>query len=60
MKKGCGDRSASVSVGKSHIAQALAHLVVRAGAEPRFMKASRVLAHLADDRADRTWDRRLA
>ncbi|HEY2266829.1 MAG TPA: ATP-binding protein, partial [Streptosporangiaceae bacterium] len=47
-------------VGKSHIAQALARLAIRAGAEARFMKASRVLAHLAGGRADHTWDRRLA
>ena len=36
-----------VGVGKSHVAQALAHLAVRAGAEARFAKTSRVLAHLA-------------
>jgi len=44
----------------SHIAQALAHLAIRAGADARFMKTSRILAHLAGGRADRTWDRRLA
>jgi DNA replication protein DnaC len=49
-----------VGVGKSHVAQALAHLAIRAGAEARFMKTSRVLAHLAGGRADRTWDKRLA
>jgi DNA replication protein DnaC len=49
-----------VGVGKSHIAQALAHLAIRAGAETRFTKTSRVLAHLAGGRADRTWDKRLA
>jgi hypothetical protein len=49
-----------VGVGKSHIAQALAHLAVRAGAEARLMKTSRVLASLAGGRADRTWDKRLA
>jgi DNA replication protein DnaC len=49
-----------VGVGKSHVAQALAHLAVRAGAEARFLKTSRVLAHLAGGRADHTWDRRLA
>src|SRR3954468_5469751 len=49
-----------VGVGKSHVAQALAHLAIRAGAEARFLKTSRVLAHLAGGRADRTWDRRLA
>jgi DNA replication protein DnaC len=49
-----------VGVGKSHVAQALAHLAIRSGAEARFMKASRAAAHLAGGRADRTWDRRLA
>jgi len=49
-----------VGVGKSHVAQALAHLAIRAGAEARFTKTSRVLASLAGGRADRTWDRRLA
>jgi len=49
-----------VGVGKSHIAQALAHLAIRAGAEARYLKTSRVLAHLAGGRADRTWDKRLA
>ena len=49
-----------VGVGKSHVAQALAHLAIRAGAEARFTKTSRVLAHLAGGRADRTWDKRLA
>jgi DNA replication protein DnaC len=47
-------------VGVSHVAQALAHLAIRAGAEARFTKTSRVLAHLAGGRADRTWDKRLA
>jgi DNA replication protein DnaC len=45
-----------VGVGKSHVAQALAHLAIRAGAEARFTKTSRALAHLAGGRADRTWD----
>jgi DNA replication protein DnaC len=48
-----------VGVGKSHIAQALAHLAIRAGADARFMKTSRVLAHLAGGKADHTWDKRL-
>ncbi len=48
-----------VGVGKSHIAQALAHLAIRSGADARFLKTSRALAHLAGGRADRTWDRRL-
>ena len=49
-----------VGVGKSHVAQALAHLAIRSGADARFMKTSRALAHLAGGRADRTWDKRLA
>ena len=48
-----------VGVGKTHIAQALGHLAVRHGAETRFYKTSRVLAHLAGGHADRTWDKRL-
>jgi DNA replication protein DnaC len=49
-----------VGVGKSHIAQALAHLAIRSGADARFMKTTRALAHLAGGHADRTWARRLA
>jgi DNA replication protein DnaC len=48
-----------VGVGKTHVAQALGHLAVRCGAETRFFKTSRVLAHLAGGRADLTWDKRL-
>ena len=48
-----------VGVGKTHVAQALGHLAVRHGAETRFLKTSRVLAHLAGGHADRTWDKRL-
>ena len=48
-----------VGAGKSHIGQALAHLAIRAGADARFMKTSRALAHLAGGHADRTWDKRL-
>ncbi len=48
-----------VGVGKTHIAQALGHLAIRSGAETRFLKTSRVLAHLAGGRADLTWDKRL-
>jgi DNA replication protein DnaC len=48
-----------VGVGKSHIAQALAHLAIRSGADARFLKTSRALAHLAGGQADRTWDKRL-
>jgi len=49
-----------VGVGKSHIAQALGHLAVRHGADTRFLKTSRALAHLAGGHADRTWHKRLA
>jgi DNA replication protein DnaC len=48
-----------VGVGKTHVAQALGHLAVRNGAETRFYKTSRILAHLAGGHADRTWDKRL-
>lgn len=48
-----------VGVGKTHIAQALGHLAIRHGAEVRFYKTSRALAHLAGGHADRTWPRRL-
>ncbi len=48
-----------VGVGKSHIAQALGHLAIRHGAEVRFLKTSRALAHLAGGHAGRTWDKRL-
>jgi DNA replication protein DnaC len=48
-----------VGVGKSHVAQALAHLAIRAGADARFLKTSRALAHLAGGKADGTWDKRL-
>ena len=48
-----------VGVGKTHVAQALGHLAIRSGAETRFLKTSRVLAHLAGGRADLTWDKRL-
>jgi len=42
-----------VGVGKSHVAQALGHLAVRNGAEVRFLKTSRALAHLAGGHAVR-------
>jgi DNA replication protein DnaC len=48
-----------VGVGKSHVAQALGHLAVRHGADVRFLKTSRALAHLAGGHADRTWHNRL-
>src|SRR5690242_5282685 len=46
-----------VGVGKSHVAQALGHLAIRQGAEVRFIKTSRVLAHLAGGQADRSYDK---
>ncbi|MGH3736648.1 MAG: ATP-binding protein [Micromonosporaceae bacterium] len=49
-----------VGVGKTYIAQALGHLAIRQGAEVRFYKTSRALAHLAGGHADHTWPRRLA
>jgi DNA replication protein DnaC len=49
-----------VGVGKSHVGQALGHLAVRHGADVRFLKTSRALAHLAGGHADRTWNKRLA
>jgi DNA replication protein DnaC len=49
-----------VGVGKTHVAQALGHLAVRRGAEVRFAKTSRALAHLAGGHADHTWPKRLA
>ncbi len=48
-----------VGVGKTHIAQALGHNVIRRGGQVRFLKTSRVLADLAGGHADRTWERRL-
>lgn len=48
-----------VGVGKTHIAQALGHNVIRRGRQVRFTKTSRVLADLAGGHADRTWERRL-
>jgi DNA replication protein DnaC len=49
-----------VGVGKSHVAQALGHLAIRQGADVRFMRTSRVLAHLVGGHADRTWHKRLS
>ena len=48
-----------VGVGKSHVAQALGHLAIRHGADVRFLKTSRALAHLAGGHADGTWHKRL-
>nr|WP_281023769.1 ATP-binding protein [Nakamurella multipartita] len=51
--------SITVGVGKTHVAQALGHLVARRGGEVRFAKTSRVLADLAGGHADRTWGARV-
>ena len=48
-----------VSVGKSHVAQALGHLAIRHGADVRFLKTGRALAHLAGGLANHTWHKRL-
>lgn len=48
-----------VGVGKTHVAQALGHAVVRRGADVRFAKTSRVLADLAGGHADRSWGKRI-
>jgi DNA replication protein DnaC len=48
-----------VGVGKTHLAQALGHNVIRHGIDVRFTKTSRLLADLAGGHADRTWDKRL-
>jgi DNA replication protein DnaC len=50
----------AVGVGKTHVAQALGHLAIRAGAEVRFHKTNRILADLAGGHADQTFDKRLA
>jgi DNA replication protein DnaC len=50
----------AVGVGKTHIAQGLGHQAIRAGAEVRFHKTSRILADLAGGHADHTFDKRLA
>ncbi len=50
----------TVGVGKSHVAQALGHLAIRHGADVRFLKTSRALAHLAGGHADQSWHKRLS
>ena len=47
-------------VGKSHLAQALAHEAVRQGHEVLFVNTHKMLQHLHGGRADGTWERRLA
>jgi DNA replication protein DnaC len=46
-------------VGKSHVAQSLGHLAIPHGADARFLKTSRALAHLAGGHADHTCNKRL-
>jgi len=48
-----------VGVGKTMIAQALAHQACRRGYSVAFTKASRLLADLAGGHADRSWEQRL-
>lgn len=48
-----------VGVGKTHIAQALAHQACRRGYSATFTKTSRLLADLAGGHADLTWGTRL-
>ncbi|MFE0063484.1 AFG1/ZapE family ATPase [Streptomyces sp. NPDC059003] len=50
----------AVGVGKTHVAQAMGHLAIRAGAEVRFHKTRRILADLAGGHADHTFDKCLA
>jgi DNA replication protein DnaC len=47
-------------VGKSHLAQALAHESCRRGYDTLFVSTHKMLAHLNGGRADGTYDRRLA
>jgi DNA replication protein DnaC len=47
-------------VGKSHLAQALAHEAARQGHEVLFVNTHKMLQHLHGGRADGTWERRLA
>lgn len=47
-------------VGKSHLAQALAHEACRQGFDVLFVNTHKMLQHLHGGRADGTWERRLA
>lgn len=47
-------------VGKTHLAQALAHEACRQGFDVLFMNTHKLLQHLHGGRADGTWERRLA
>lgn len=46
-------------VGKSHLAQALAHEACRQGFETLFINAHKLLQHLHAGRADGSWERRM-
>ncbi len=46
-------------VGKSHLAQALAHEACRQGCDVLFVNTHKMLQHLHGGRADGTWDKRL-
>jgi DNA replication protein DnaC len=52
--------TAPPGVGKSHLAQALAHEACRRGHEVLFINTAKMLAHLAGGRADGTHEQRLA
>ena len=61
---GCTPANRSSSTARSGSARPTsrrpsAHLAIRRGADARFLKTSRALAHLAGGHADRTWDKRL-
>jgi DNA replication protein DnaC len=47
-------------VGKSHVAQSLAHEACRQGFDVLFVTAHKMLQHLHGGRADGTWEKRLA
>jgi DNA replication protein DnaC len=47
-------------VGKSHLAQALAHEACRQGFDVLFVNTHKMLQHIHGGRADGTWDKRLA
>lgn len=47
-------------VGKSHLAQALAHEACRQGCDVLFVNTHKMLQHLHGGRADGTWEKRLA
>jgi DNA replication protein DnaC len=47
-------------VGKSHVAQALAHAACRQGFDVQFVNTHKMLQHIHGGRADGTWEKRLA